>query len=205
MKLQSPYQSHLFVPMLIGSVLAHGMVLGAGSFFVSPPQFGVQAGPSSMEIVLIEEKDTRTVKTAEDIPVLSVMQPSSQSQETVQKIEPVRKKVRPIPQKSVYIPALHGAQHESMPGYLKNPAPVYPYFAREHGWEGLVLLKVLVQSDGRPEQVEVEKSSGFKILDQSALKAVKKWQFRGARAGNFSFSSWVKVPIRFILTEENNG
>lgn len=65
-----------------------------------------------------------------------------------------------------------------------------------------MVLKVLVRKEGNPGQILIDKSSGYKILDESALKAVQNWQFFPRRIGNIPFASWVKVPIRFCLEEK---
>ena len=44
--------------------------------------------------------------------------------------------------------------------YAQAPAPTYPRDALRDGIEGTVLLKVLVDVDGRPLDVQIERSSG---------------------------------------------
>lgn len=83
--------------------------------------------------------------------------------------------------------------------YLHNPPPVYPDAAQEKGWEGTVILSVLVQPDGKAKTVEVKTSSGRKILDQSALQTVQRWTFVPARKGETAVEGWVEVPIDFRL------
>jgi protein TonB len=48
-------------------------------------------------------------------------------------------------------------------------------------------------------QVEVKKSSGYEVLDQSALVAVKQWRFIPARKGEVAIPFWVNIPIKFQL------
>ena len=83
--------------------------------------------------------------------------------------------------------------------YLRNPAPGYPLEARRAGEQGTVTLKVLVGSDGLPQRVEVEKTSGSSRLDTAALDAVKRWRFVPARRGSTAIESWVLVPVVFRL------
>lgn len=83
--------------------------------------------------------------------------------------------------------------------YLRNPAPRYPVAARRAGEQGTVTLRVLVQRDGQPARVDVEKSSGSAHLDAAALEAVKVWRFVPARQGADAIESWVLVPIVFRL------
>ena len=84
--------------------------------------------------------------------------------------------------------------------YLNNPPPVYPEAAQEKGWEGTVILSVLVQPDGKAKTVEVKTSSGRKILDQAATQTVQRWTFVPARRGETPVEGWVEVPIDFRLS-----
>jgi periplasmic protein TonB len=83
--------------------------------------------------------------------------------------------------------------------YLHNPAPVYPSVAQDQGWEGHVVLKVHVLASGHPDSVSISASSGRKMLDEAALKAVTNWTFVPARRGTTSIDGWVSVPIDFKL------
>jgi len=94
-----------------------------------------------------------------------------------------------------------GRSSVSSPGYAENPKPVYPLEARQKGYEGEVLLKVEVLQNGRVGEVQVEKSSGYEILDQSAIAAVKKWKFIPAKKGKIPIPSWVNIPITFQLKD----
>ncbi|MBI3779240.1 MAG: TonB family protein [Gammaproteobacteria bacterium] len=49
---------------------------------------------------------------------------------------------------------------------------VYPPLARSRGWEGTVLLGLQVASDGRLDKIRVEHSSGYAVLDNSALNSL---------------------------------
>jgi hypothetical protein len=48
------------------------------------------------------------------------------------------------------------------------------------------------------------KSSGHRVLDNSALDAVRKWKFHPATIGGVKVSSTVKVPVRFRLEREDD-
>ena len=86
-------------------------------------------------------------------------------------------------------------------GYLKNPAPAYPSASRRLGEEGRVVLRVLVESDGRPAEVTIKTSSGFPRLDQAAEDAVRRWKFVPARKGDEAVRAAVLVPIVFNLRD----
>jgi len=95
-----------------------------------------------------------------------------------------------------------GTLTKAKPLMQVNPAPPYPRIARQRGWEGTVRLNVFVDKDGIPNQVDIQRSSGFDILDKAALKTVEKWKFSPARSGSLQFSSRVTIPIQFTLIRE---
>lgn len=85
-------------------------------------------------------------------------------------------------------------------GYLNNPPPTYPPIAARLHQQGVVVLRVHVRADGRPEQVQVFTSSGFDSLDQAAIKAVNQWTFMPAKRGEVATDGWVNVPLAFKLS-----
>ena len=88
---------------------------------------------------------------------------------------------------------------EAIPLYRKNPPPGYPRVAKKRGYQGTVVLSVLVDENGRVGNLWVFTSSGYMLLDNAAAKAVKKWFFEPGKIGNRNVEMWVKVPIRFQL------
>jgi len=88
---------------------------------------------------------------------------------------------------------------DSQPYVLENPKPVYPAAARRRGMQGVVLLGVAVTKEGHVEKIDVLQTSGFRVLDRSAVKSVKNWRFIPARMGEKNVSSQMEIPIRFIL------
>jgi protein TonB len=84
-------------------------------------------------------------------------------------------------------------------GYLNNPPPQYPNTAARNGWQGTVLLRVRVLSSGRVDTVDVQKSSGFKLLDEEAKATVRTWQFTPSKRGATPIDGWATVPIEFKL------
>ena len=99
-------------------------------------------------------------------------------------------------------PSQGTARTQSKPGYFRNQPPKYPQLAKQLHQEGLVMLMVEVDRTGMPVKVEVEQSSGYQLLDQSALEAVRHWRFQPERIGNIPVESRVTIPIRFRLEEQ---
>jgi protein TonB len=62
-----------------------------------------------------------------------------------------------------------------------------------------VLLRVRVSSTGQVDAVEVQKSSGFKLLDEEAKATVRTWQFTPSKRGATAIDGWATVPIEFKL------
>ncbi|GJM17168.1 MAG: hypothetical protein DHS20C13_24950 [Thermodesulfobacteriota bacterium] len=85
------------------------------------------------------------------------------------------------------------------PNYNINPKPKYPRTARKRGYEGEVKLKVFVLENGKVGRIEITSPSGYEILDQSALEAVKNWVFVPGKENGREISSWVTIPITFQL------
>jgi protein TonB len=83
--------------------------------------------------------------------------------------------------------------------YLNNPKPPYPAMAFKMRVEGTVILKALIQPDGKCSEVIIAKTSGNESLDRSALNTVSQWQFTPAKAQGKEISQWVNIPITFSI------
>jgi protein TonB len=88
---------------------------------------------------------------------------------------------------------------EATPLYRRNPLPKYPLIARRRGYQGTVVLEVLVSRDGKVKELNLSASSGHSVLDQAALASVKGWLFDPGTRGGEKVEMWVKVPVRFEL------
>ena len=86
--------------------------------------------------------------------------------------------------------------------YAHNPIPDYPIIAKIRGWQGEVLLRVKVSEQGISDLVEVQRSSGYDVLDESAIEAVQQWLFTPAKYGDEPIASSVIVPIVFSLNDQ---
>lgn len=88
---------------------------------------------------------------------------------------------------------------KAVPIYDKNPSPEYPLIARRRGFQGTVVLEVMVKPNGRVGELRVLKSSGYKVLDRTASASVRDWIFIPAIKGNEKIEMWVRVPVSFQL------
>ena len=91
---------------------------------------------------------------------------------------------------------LQGAHLE----YLQAPAPRYPIEAIRQSLTGTVTLRVLVDTDGKPLDVQIEQSSGHRLLDLAAKKQVlAKWRFKPAMENGRAVQAIGLVPVAFNL------
>jgi TonB family protein len=87
----------------------------------------------------------------------------------------------------------------ALPVYRRNTPPQYPLIARRRGYQGRVLLEVLVRKNGRAGSIRLARSSGYEVLDRAAIKGVRNWLFHPAKRGDELVEMWVEIPIRFQL------
>ena len=93
-----------------------------------------------------------------------------------------------------------GGGSNSTARYLTNPHPIYPAEASHAGQQGVVMLDVTVSPGGRVTDVSIIHSSGYALLDEAAIKAVRVCEFSPARSGGVPIEGHVHVPVRFSLT-----
>ncbi len=168
---------------------------------------------------IVPQEELTTLPQPDVDAVKSITSTTEQKQETI-KIVP-QERLATLPQPDVdtvkSITPTTESQHEtvktmprpsqgtirakSKPGYFQNRPPEYPQLARQMHQEGLVMLSVEVDQKGMPVKVEVKQSSGYQLLDQAALKAVKRWRFQPERIGDIPIESKVTIPVKFRLEE----
>ncbi|MBF0109165.1 MAG: energy transducer TonB [Magnetococcales bacterium] len=98
-------------------------------------------------------------------------------------------------------PPFRQTQADVLPMIRVAPKPEYPPLARRRGLEGTVLLRIFIDATGTPNRVEIMKSSGHSILDDSARETVLEWHFSPARSGGIPEATAVEVPITFRLAD----
>ena len=104
----------------------------------------------------------------------------------------VKKEATPDPPSHMPITYAH-------PIYKQKTSPPYPLLAMKRGYQGTVLLEVLVNKNGKAASIRLSKSSGYKVLDRAAIQGVEKWLFYPAKRGDELCEMWVTIPIRFTL------
>lgn len=178
------------------SACIHGAVfISGGIFFTKQAEFAVHEGRSSLE-VLLEQEDT----SYDPLPVIKEPEPVDDPvlPEDIVVDRKVKEPIQQTDQKPLTAVS-KGAVLVNAKDHLNNPPPIYPDAARRLRQQGVVLLDVHVDRHGHPDKVNIRISSGFALLDRSAVKAVSRWIFAAARMGDIPVASIVEVPIRFKL------
>ncbi len=83
---------------------------------------------------------------------------------------------------------------------LRTP-PRYPPAARRLGEEGIVVLRVELDEQGKVCAAKISASSGFGRLDDAALAAVRTWQCTPAQREGKPVRAIAVQPFKFILQE----
>ena len=82
---------------------------------------------------------------------------------------------------------------------LDNPRPPYPLKSRRMGEQGMVKLKLCIDTHGLVANIALVNSSGYEHLDQSALDTVKTWRFSALNASAPHADDCYRIPIHFKL------
>ncbi|SON53402.1 energy transducer TonB [Vibrio tapetis] len=86
------------------------------------------------------------------------------------------------------------------PSFSAKPTPInYPRNAKRRNIEGLVLVEIWIDEQGKQTKQIVVDSSGYPMLDQAALNAITQWQFKSYRDKGQLIAHRVQVPISFEL------
>jgi periplasmic protein TonB len=87
----------------------------------------------------------------------------------------------------------------SAPVPVVRPEPEYSEEARKAKWQGAVMLSLVVDENGVPQDIKVVRSLGLG-LDQKAIEAVQKWRFKpGLKDGKpVPVSANIEVNFRLL-------
>ena len=91
----------------------------------------------------------------------------------------------------------------TLPYLISTPRAIsYPRWAIRQGWEGELVLALEILENGSVGRYRVMKSTGYKLLDETAIKSVKDWKFSPAVKGGKPLSTCIQIPVLFQLQNE---
>lgn len=164
--------------------------------FVSPQKQPAKIVKPAPKITKITPKKTAqkitTVipqKTQPD--VLNRIEPAAAAQQVQQPIAQAVVQTRPV-QKSIPV-----VSDKSLKG--RRVQPKYPDRALRMKQEGVVWVRVLISETGSRKDIKLHKPSKYALLNQAAIKAVKKWTFSPNVVSGQATQSWVEIPVEFKI------
>ena len=180
------------------------LFLSAALFLHGAALFGLQAGgfmlhpelPDWMNIKLVAGLDTGHEHNIPD----KKSQPPAQAK-LVENNHAANEQAVDKPTEPQQAQAQDFVKADSRPFEFENPKPFYPAAARRRGMQGQVLLQVEVNVRGKVSNIKLKHSSGYRVLDESAISTVSHWRFVPAKSGGEAVRSVVLIPIRFELKQ----
>lgn len=88
---------------------------------------------------------------------------------------------------------------DQAPVALNKLKPFYPFSAKRRGIEGEVVLELVINKDGKTEQVRVISSKPSGVFEKAAVAAVERWTFKAAVNDGEPVAVKRQVPIKFVL------
>lgn len=84
------------------------------------------------------------------------------------------------------------------PRAIQMSEPEYSDAARKVRYQGTCVLSLVVNAEGQPEDVEIERAIGLG-LDAKAVDAVKRWKFQPAMKNGVPVAASIRVEVNFHL------
>ncbi len=86
----------------------------------------------------------------------------------------------------------------TQPSLISKVDPEYSEEARKAKYNGTVTLSIVVNTDGKAEEIKVTKSIGMG-LDEKAIEAVQKWKFKPGMKSGVAVKTRAVVEVNFRL------
>jgi len=160
-----------------------------------PPPEPVPAAPVPEPVPSPKEERTSTTPPPREIPPPA---PKPRPPVAAAKPPPLGKPAEGISTKGSTVGTVGDASGKLIgkPLYLVRPQVNYPSESRVAGEQGVVLLRITVNANGRPSAVSVAGSSGFPRLDRAAVEGG--WR---CKVSNAFEGAQFEAPLRFSLQD----
>ena len=89
---------------------------------------------------------------------------------------------------------------DKIPQAVHKVEPIYPPRAHKKGVCGKVVLRFLVEPDGRVTRPSIVEANPEGYFEQSALDAIRHWRFKPGIYRGKAVATWVVLPVQFKLT-----
>lgn len=94
---------------------------------------------------------------------------------------------------------LNMAEVDTPPVSIDKPMPSYHPIARQMRQQGTVVLSLLIDIEGRVEQVETVSSDAGRLLEQTAIEKTRSWTYHPAKKDGVEVKVWKIEQVVFTL------
>ncbi|WP_070300535.1 energy transducer TonB [Janthinobacterium sp. HH100] len=167
---------------------------------IAPP--AVSVAPSVPKTVELSAPVPRAV--IPPLPLIAV----APSEPTITPPQPTRAEAAPVATAAPTAPAAPSPtppapatpRTVSSVEYIKAPQLIYPNLSRRLGESGTVVLRILINEKGLPEQILIQKSTGYTNLDEAGRQAAQRALFKPMIENGKPVPVYVLVPLTFQLS-----
>ena len=169
---------------------------------IAPPAPPKPPAPSVPKTVELSAQVPRAV--IPPLPLIAV----APSEPTITPPQPTRAEAAPVATAAPTAPAAPSPtppapatpRTVSSVEYIKAPQLIYPNLSRRLGESGTVVLRILINEKGLPEQILIQKSTGYNNLDEAGRQAAQRALFKPMIENGKPVPVYVLVPLTFQLS-----
>lgn len=187
---------------LLFSLLAHGLLLIGIFYFINQRQASIPESESLIQAplgsVFVQMEGLRKAKENAPPSFSSAGDVSQSSQGQSNEDPEILLEKNSTSGSAVFTSTTAGLlEGEAQPiGHIE---PSYPPLSRKFGEEGEAIFRLEIAADGKVITIELEKSSGYPRLDQSAREALAGASFIPSRTNGEAVRSRKRMRIEFRL------
>ena len=160
--------------------------------------------------VKIKERQNPLEKTTTARPAQKKISKKTEQQESSIKIKettPTSETITTLSQEKPASPATDKQQAESKARVISiiykelSQHFIYPKLAQKRNWQGKVLLSLRVTASGKINNVQLNSSSGYDVLDQAAINSLVKVGYLPQISSWLHYDIDLKLPVLYQLTK----
>jgi len=158
------------------------------------PVLPARPAPSPVE-QKIDPAPAKTTVPLKSAPVeIAASEPARVSSPVTESVPPPQPKSPVVEQPVPSTPAFVPVQKE--PQIVRLEKPEFSSFVWKMGGEGQVVVRVLIDANGKPLDSQILKSTNT-VFEQPVIDAVMKSQFNPAQMGQGPVAAWLTIPFKF--------
>jgi len=172
-----------------------------------PSKIALPTPPPATSNPKPESKKTPPVKEKlVDIGEIEKLIKSQSTKQLTRKVnvQPYQQKAQAVSAAMVIPPSGKPSARDNFPiSDIHNPSPEYPEMGIFLGYQGDVIVRIRVSAKGESVGVEILRSSGHKVLDDSAVNAMRKWRFTPSKHDNTPMNDSVIITVSYVIYDRN--